>query len=59
MKDSRISTGIRGLDEVLEGGFLPSSSYLIVGGPGTGKTILSLQFMSGRPDGNSKSLKMI
>lgn len=45
MKDARISTGIRGLDEVLEGGFMPSSSYLIVGGPGTGKTILSLQFM--------------
>jgi len=45
MKDSRISTGISGLDEILNGGFLPQSSLLIVGGPGTGKTILSLQFM--------------
>jgi len=46
MKDARISTGIDGLDEVLGGGFIPASSYLIVGGPGTGKTLLSLQFLS-------------
>jgi len=46
MKNSRISTGINGLDEVLDGGFIPSSSYLIVGEPGTGKTVLSLQFLS-------------
>lgn len=45
MKDSRISTGISGLDEILNGGFFPQSSFLIVGGPGTGKTILSLQFI--------------
>ena len=46
MKNSRISTGINGLDEVLDGGFIPSSSYLVVGGPGTGKTVLSLQFLA-------------
>ena len=46
MTNTRISTGIAGLDEILNGGLLPSSSYLIVGGPGTGKTILSLQFLS-------------
>jgi len=43
MKNSRISTGIVGLDEILKGGFIPGASYLILGGPGTGKTILSLQ----------------
>ncbi|PIP38266.1 MAG: recombinase RecA [Desulfobacterales bacterium CG23_combo_of_CG06-09_8_20_14_all_51_8] len=46
MKNERISTGIKGLNEILGGGFMPSSSYLIVGGPGTGKTVLSLQFLS-------------
>ena len=43
MKNSRISTGISGLDEILKGGFIPGASYLILGGAGTGKTILSLQ----------------
>lgn len=44
MKNNRIATGISGLDEIMEGGFAPASSYLIVGGAGSGKTILSLQF---------------
>ena len=43
MKSQRISTGIEGLDEILKGGFIPGASYLILGGAGTGKTILSLQ----------------
>lgn len=43
MKNNRIATGIDGLDEIMHGGFLPASSYLVVGGPGTGKTILALQ----------------
>ena len=43
MKKSKISTGIDGLNEILKGGFIPGASYLILGGAGTGKTILSLQ----------------
>jgi len=43
MKNTRVSTGIDGLDEILKGGFIPGASYLILGGAGTGKTILSLQ----------------
>lgn len=46
MNNSRISTGTAGLDEVLDGGLKPASSYLIVGGAGTGKTVLSLQFLN-------------
>ncbi len=45
MAGERISTGVAGLDEIMLGGFLPSSSYLIVGAPGTGKTILAIQWL--------------
>ena len=47
---SRVSTGVPGLDEVLYGGLLPRRSYLLRGGPGTGKTILGMHFLhEGRP----------
>src|SRR5215210_5236280 len=39
----RVPSGISGLDTILHGGFLRGSIYLIVGQPGTGKTILSNQ----------------
>ena len=41
----RALTGIRGLDEILGGGFPTSHLYLIDGEPGTGKTTLALQFL--------------
>ena len=43
--DERMPTGIPGLDEVLHGGLITQNSYLIVGGAGTGKTILSFQWL--------------
>lgn len=43
--DGRMPTGITGLDEALHGGLITQNSYLIVGGPGTGKTILSFQWL--------------
>ncbi len=46
MMNERVPTGIKGLDEILNGGFVPASSYLIVGAPGTGKTVLALQFLT-------------
>ena len=42
---SRVSSGVPGLDELLHGGFLPGSSILLRGAPGTGKTTLALQFL--------------
>src|SRR5687768_5438436 len=42
---SRVSTGIPGLDEMLHGGFIAGRTYLVSGGPGTGKTTLGLQFL--------------
>jgi circadian clock protein KaiC len=41
---SRIASGIEGLDQILEGGFIRGASYIIQGRPGAGKTILSNQF---------------
>ena len=43
--ETRLSTGIEGLDEVLRGGLQPERLYLIEGTPGTGKTTLALQFL--------------
>ena len=45
MLDS-ISTGLKGLDEILEGGVLPGRAYLVRGGPGTGKTTLGFHFLT-------------
>lgn len=41
----RISVGSEGLDAMLGGGLLKGRPYLILGGPGAGKTILSMQFL--------------
>ncbi len=40
-----IKTGVPGLDQVLKGGLRRNSSILVTGAPGTGKTILALQFV--------------
>ena len=45
MTDRRVTTGVKGLDEMLNGGFLPGSMVLVRGAPGTGKTSLALQFL--------------
>ena len=42
----RLSTGLDGLDEILHGGLVPRRSYLVRGGPGTGKTTLGLHFLA-------------
>lgn len=44
-KLDRVKTHITGFDELLEGGFVKGSTNLLVGKPGTGKTIFSLQFL--------------
>jgi len=43
--DERATTGAPGLDQMLEGGLPRASSTLILGGTGTGKTLLGLQFL--------------
>jgi KaiC/GvpD/RAD55 family RecA-like ATPase len=44
-KIERVETGITGLDEMLGGGIPDKSIILICGGPGVGKTIITLQYM--------------
>src|SRR5690606_37643294 len=41
----RISTGVAGLDDVLNGGRSAKRLYLVKGNPGVGKPTLSLQFL--------------
>ena len=41
----RVKTGIKGLDEMLSGGFLPETANLVEGAPGTGKSTLGMQFI--------------
>lgn len=41
----RVRTGIAGLDEMLNGGFLPLTANVVEGAPGTGKTTLGMQFI--------------
>ena len=42
---ARVPTGIPGLDELIQGGFLEGSSILLSGGAGTGKTIFATQYI--------------
>lgn len=41
----RVPTGIKGLDELLGGGFPSGRCILIVGSPGSGKTTFALQYL--------------
>lgn len=45
MEKKRLSTGIQGLDTLMEGGLLEGKSYLITGESGTGKSIFCIQFV--------------
>lgn len=43
----RILTGIKGLDDVLNGGLPRGRTILVVGSPGSGKTTFAMQFLVG------------
>lgn len=45
MSGKRVSTGIADLDPLIEGGLRAGKTYLVVGEPGTGKTVFGLQFL--------------
>jgi circadian clock protein KaiC len=41
----RLTTGVTGLDTMLNGGFIPESAILLRGAPGTGKTTLAFHYL--------------
>ncbi len=43
--DDRIPSGIPNFDRLIEGGFEEASTNLVVGGPGSGKTIFATEFL--------------
>ena len=45
LNTTRVPFGIKALDAMLCGGFLPGSANLIEGAPGTGKTTLAMEFI--------------
>lgn len=45
MSSDRVKTDIKGLDEMLHGGFLPQTANLVEGPPGTGKSTFGMQFI--------------
>lgn len=45
MPIERTKTGIKGLDELIEGGFPTGNTILVTGTPGTGKTIFGLEYV--------------
>lgn len=42
----RVSTGVPGLDEMLEGGLFSASTTMLLGTPGSGKTVLGLHALA-------------
>lgn len=45
MATQRVTTGVEGLDGLIGGGLVAGRSYLVSGEPGTGKTLLCLQYI--------------
>ena len=44
-EEKRVKTGIEGMDELVNGGFIPNNLVLVTGTTGTGKTTYSLQYL--------------
>ncbi|MEO5344345.1 MAG: circadian clock protein KaiC [Gammaproteobacteria bacterium SHHR-1] len=45
---NKVSTGLKGLDQILDGGYPGAVPTLLKGSPGTGKTLFSLSFVNQR-----------
>lgn len=52
----KISTGLEGLDEILQGGLIPRKAYLVQGGPGSGKSTLGFHFLRQAIDNGENAL---
>ena len=56
MDSKRMSTGVEGLDTVLDGGLIKQRNVLVRGTPGAGKTIFGLYFLSAGVEAGETSL---
>jgi len=54
----RVPSGVKGLDEILRGGFFGGGLYIVEGPPGVGKTILGNQICFNQATAGSKVLYM-
>jgi len=52
----RLSTGVDGFDDVIEGGYLQERVYLVAGPPGSGKTTFGVQFLADGVDRGENGL---
>ena len=56
MSIKRVSTGIKGLDKLTNGGFLQNAVLVVSGSAGAGKTIFSMQFLKQGAENKEKVL---
>jgi len=56
LPESRLSTGIEGLNNVLNGGYIPERNYMLRGPAGSGKTILGFHFLQAGIDAGETAL---
>lgn len=56
LRSTQLSSGVRGLDSLLNGGFIDGRLYLIIGPPGTGKTTLGMEFLQAGLDAGESVL---
>ncbi|MHC9544856.1 MAG: ATPase domain-containing protein [Vulcanimicrobiota bacterium] len=54
--EGRLSTGVKGIDEIMQGGFIRGNVYLLRGGPGAGKTVLGIHFLTAGAARGEKAL---
>ncbi|MCX7512147.1 ATPase domain-containing protein [Frateuria hangzhouensis] len=54
----KFSTGIEGLDQLTDGGFIRGSAYIVQGPPGAGKTIMANQFCYAHVRAGGRALYM-
>lgn len=55
-KIRKIPTGIQGLDNMLKGGLVAGRPYSVIGGPGSGKSVLAWQFLLKGVENNENAL---
>jgi circadian clock protein KaiC len=55
---TRITTGVPGLDDLVNGGYFPGSTTLIVGVSGVGKSVMALQYIAEGARRNERSLML-